>query len=90
MITITPNGLDVTPDLLDDLAKIARGAFNDYAVETLPKPPSDFTKGWEQTGEWGRNANRAVAKAVMKRFAEITGIPLNETIETDDVRTNST
>lgn len=52
---------------LDAVAKVAREAFNEHAQETLgDKCPPAMCKSWDETGEWGREGNRRVAKAVIQ------------------------
>lgn len=52
------------------LAQVAREAFNRYAQSTLKNPPADFVKSWDETGDWGRGANLAVANAVTRSITQ--------------------
>ena len=55
---------------VDDVAKAIREEWASYAVETLgDKAPAGFTKPWEETGEWGREGNRRVARRVVRDLA---------------------
>lgn len=51
----------------EELAKEIRKAWAEYAKKTLgDKCPAGFTKSWEDTGDWGREGNRVVAKAAIQ------------------------
>jgi hypothetical protein len=64
-----PTAVAVTPEGVDVLAIIAREAFADHARATLTKPPEGMVKPWSETNEWGREGNRAVARAVVNALA---------------------
>jgi hypothetical protein len=51
----------------EELAKEVRDAWARYAADTLPKCPPAFSKSWDETGEWGREGNRVVARVVLER-----------------------
>lgn len=59
-----PEGQDMGIDI-EELAKACRDAWNGYAKKTLKKPPKSMVANWEETGDWGREANRVVARAAL-------------------------
>jgi hypothetical protein len=50
------------------LARLIRETWAEYVTRTCESPPKAWTTPWEETGEWGRNGNLAVAEAVIKFF----------------------
>lgn len=57
-------------DEIDLFASVGREAWNKYAQETLQKCPKSMVSPWEETGEWGREGNRRVARAVIVKYIE--------------------
>lgn len=57
-------------DNIDLLAAEGRQAWNEYAQKTLSKCPKSMISPWEETGEWGREGNRQVARSVIFKFID--------------------
>lgn len=55
---------------IDLFAAEGREAWNNYAKATLSKCPKSMVTPWEETGDWGKEGNRGVARAVIFKFID--------------------
>ncbi len=67
-----PAAISALAQAIDEerLAKLLRETWAAYAEATLTKPPAAFTKSWEETGDWGREGNRIVVRALVQDIME--------------------